>query len=419
MIYKMYSLARIGLAMVLLFTLSRKAHSQEWNPDSLEVYLHTVEVGDLVFNNFGHTALRFYDPETGRDFMYNWGIFNFSDPLTFSFNFYKGILRYQLGIYKTSYAKSRYAKEGRTVWQDKLRLTTREKEVLLKRIYWNMMPENRTYNYDYFFDNCATRIRDYLDEALFGYLKLSTEDKLSGSNYRDMVRSHYLSVPGIEVGLEIIMNGRLEREMSLWNIMFLPKSLRDVLIELKRPDGQPIMEPDRELFHFPVPKPYPVSGQVLWSLPVFVIIILGLISTVFFNKINMLFLKLMAVVGMLFFSFSGLVGIILPLNWLFSEHLDLQRNWNILIFWPVHFYLCLIFWQFLVKNRDLLKARRRLKLYFSLYLSAFVIGLLGWFWGIIEQDISRILCSFGLVSLGLMLLAIQAMGILIEEQKCE
>lgn len=392
----------------------RDALSQvrEWDPNSVEIYLHTVEVGDLIFNNFGHTALRLYDPKTGRDLIYNWGIFNFGDPVTFSLNFYSGILDYQLGIYRTSSSISRYKREGRTVWEDRLLLTQEETTKLLKRLAWNSKRENRVYSYDYFFDNCSTKPRDYFDEALEGGLKKSSEVIMTGKTFRDMVRSHYRSVPFVEVGLEVFMNGRLEREMTVWQEMFLPKSLRRVLLDYRRPDGSALMEPSRIIVEFDPPVPYPVSGQILWSTPflAFLLFCLGKLKS---GPMSQRFRVCLGISGCFYFVLTGLMGILLPLNWALSEHLDLHANWNSIIIWPVQILWVIVFYGILFGKTKERISKRFFELYLKCYVSLGLIASLLWFVGFIEQDISYVLAAFLPVTIGFMYVGLRALNCLV------
>ena len=132
-------------------------------------YLITVDVGDMVWDNFGHTALRVYDENTNTDTVFNWGVFDISGGVgVFSWNFFKGIMNYRLATNTPSQEFAMYREQQRTVWQDKLNLNNPQKEILYRRLMWNLEPENVEYAYQYFFDNCTTKVRDYLDEALAG-----------------------------------------------------------------------------------------------------------------------------------------------------------------------------------------------------------------------------------------------------------
>src|SRR5665648_718824 len=146
------------LAVIALFSGS-SAHAGA--ADSTDVYLLTCAPGTESYSIYGHTALRIVIRGQNFDRVYNWGIFDFSTP-NFAFRFAKGRLDYMLGAYDYDRFVNEYITEGRAVWSQTLNLTTAEKEKLFALINENLKPENIRYRYDFFFDNCATRIRDIL-----------------------------------------------------------------------------------------------------------------------------------------------------------------------------------------------------------------------------------------------------------------
>ena len=326
------------------------------HPEALEFYLHTIDVGALVYNNFGHTALRVVNSEEGTDLVYNWGIFDFSDPVSFGFTFYKGILIYQLGIYPYAAAMRMYRYERRTVWEDKFNLDSAQKRVLMERLIWHARPENRSYRYDYFFDNCSTRPRDYFDEAVGGAVQRFVAGHMTGEVFRDMVRSHYATIPFVRVGLDVLMNSRIDKQMSVWQKMFLPKTLRSVLLEVpsgQAPDGRlvPMLSPVSTLVEFPAPVPYP-----RWIY--FVLVLVGggpLLAGVMLAWRHQTIPKpLMRVAGFVTLKISFLAGgygLLMPTTWIQSEHLDLHHNVNQWLFWPLDWVFLCVACAWLFKGR--------------------------------------------------------------------
>lgn len=376
--------------------------------DKLDFYLHTVEVGDLIFNNFGHTAIRVVDRESGRDYIFNWGIFDFGQPVDFATRFYLGDLRYKLGIYPYSQSLARYKREQRTTWEDLLLLTNEEKAVLWQRLVWNAKPENRAYDYQYFFDNCSTRPRDYLDEAFQVPIKQLTDSKGSGHTFRDMVRSHYRTNPFIAMSLDILMNARLDREMSQWEKMFLPKSLRSSLLGLTRPTGEPLLKVHKTLVDFQAPQPLSFTGyQILWllMLPFLVIPALGFIAT--WRLGGSLPWGVYRFLGgwyILYGLYTGLLGLLFPLNWTLSNHLDLHHNANMWLFWPLDLSLVVFGIALLKKGRGLYLTgvgATAFRAYCLAHLLAGACLVVLYGMGFIQQDVSLVLTYMLPVSVGL------------------
>ncbi len=316
----------------------------------VDFYLITVDVGNHVWDNFGHTALRVVDSESNSDLVFNWGLFDISvGNVTFASNFLRGILNYQLGVSPPGWELGRYEREQRTVWQDRLNLTNEQKATLYRRLAWNLREENIVYSYQYFFDNCTTRVRDYLNEALGGRLESQNRAPVQRT-FRDEVMTHYASVPYVAFGLDVLMNDRIDRRMTQWEEMFLPSGLRQELLSFpadvnlngqRQPmltDGTVVMEfqpPDAG------PNPYHIAALLL-LIPVALLLFrlkrIPLASftseTGFTLRSPALSYRLLGLVGVVVALCSGLFGLIMTVAWLESGHLDLHHNLNLLLFWP-------------------------------------------------------------------------------------
>lgn len=304
----------------------------------VEFYLITVEVGDNVWDNFGHTALRMVDENSGTDLMFNWGLFDTSaGVLRFGADFAAGIMEYRLGVSPPHWELARYQAEQRSIWQDRLVLTAPQKQRLYQRLAWNLRAENLQYDYDYFFDNCTTRVRDYLDEALGGSL-VERSRAASPATFRDEVQSHYASLPLIAFSLDVLMNERIDRRMSQWERMFLPAQLRNQL-------GNLGLLADREvLAQFPPPSaglnPYYVVLALLAPLLLLLLSVRRASIAAFSSQPGFtlrwpgLNYRLLGLLGLVVSLFSGVYGLLMTMGWLFSAHLDLHGNINLLLFWP-------------------------------------------------------------------------------------
>lgn len=313
-------------------------------------YLITVDVGDMVWDNFGHSALRVFDENSNTDTVFNWGGFDASGGVvTFSWNFFKGIMNYRLFRSAPSQEFASYRAQQRTVWQDKLNLTNPQKERLYKRLLWNSEPENVVYPYHYFFDNCTTRIRDYLDEALLGQAS-SYYTGVTDKTFRDQVLSHYQSVSLIGFSLDILMNGNIDRPVTEWEEMFLPLSLRDRLSKLPSSvaeggERMMLLSDSQIIMEFPPPTVetdgYQVASAVLIGPVLLLLLMLKKIPMSYYAthsriglKLAGLNFRLLGVLGLVTALFSGIYGLLMLGSWFVSDHLDLHHNINLLLFWP-------------------------------------------------------------------------------------
>ena len=150
------------LTILLALILPQGTNAQQ--ADSTDVYMITCAPGNASYSIYGHTALRIVIRGTDFDMAYNWGIFDFSTP-NFTYRFAKGKLDYMLGASPYERFLREYISEERPVWSQKLNLSDAEKERLFVLINENLREENRKYRYDFFFDNCATRVRDIVAAA--------------------------------------------------------------------------------------------------------------------------------------------------------------------------------------------------------------------------------------------------------------
>ena len=201
----------------------------------LTVYLMTMGQGDLVWERYGHNAIGIRNNRTGQDIVYNWGLFDFAEP-GFIGNFLRGENMYWMGGQDAAASLEYYRSWNRTVEVQELNLSPPQRIALRDFIQFNAREENKFYRYDYFLDNCSTRVRDALNGVLGGALKMATDSQMTGTSYRwhalRLMAEDRLTVVGIDIGL-----GRpTDREISAWEEMFIPMKVRDHVRALRVPD---------------------------------------------------------------------------------------------------------------------------------------------------------------------------------------
>ncbi|MEO7962437.1 MAG: DUF4105 domain-containing protein, partial [Gemmatimonadaceae bacterium] len=133
----------------------------------LEMYLMTMGQGDEIWERFGHNALGIRNRSTGEDLVYNWGMFSFEQP-GFVPHFLRGLMTYWMAPFDAPLTVLVYERMNRSVTVQELRLSNAQKASLRDFIEWNARDENKFYRYDYYRDNCSTRVRDALDKVLGG-----------------------------------------------------------------------------------------------------------------------------------------------------------------------------------------------------------------------------------------------------------
>ena len=129
--------------------------------DQAKVSIITCSPGNEMYSVYGHSAIRVNDPRLNYDVAFNYGIFDFSSP-NFLYRFCAGQTDYLLGAYRFDTFLNEYQQDKRSVFEQELNLTAKEKQAVVDFLVWNAQPENRVYRYNFFFDNCATRVRDVI-----------------------------------------------------------------------------------------------------------------------------------------------------------------------------------------------------------------------------------------------------------------
>jgi hypothetical protein len=224
----------------LLVGLATPAAAQVPDPDAtpgseLTVYLMTMGQGDQVWERYGHNAIGIRDASANTDVVFNWGLFSFDEP-GFIGRFLRGEMMYWMGGQDVASTIAQYRAINRTVEIQELNLSPPQRLALYDFIKWNARDENKFYRYDYFLDNCSTRVRDVLDQVLGGALRTATDTAATGTTYRwhalRLMAEDKLTVTGVDVGL-----GRpTDRPITEWEEMFIPMKVRDRVRELRVPD---------------------------------------------------------------------------------------------------------------------------------------------------------------------------------------
>jgi hypothetical protein len=218
----------------------------------------TMGPGKQVWERFGHNAIWIHDPVAGTDQTYNYGLFDFGEE-GFLLRFIQGRMWYWMrGFPAQSYVES-YRRDNRSVWVQELEIAPQARRELQQFLLWNERPENRYYHYDYYRDNCSTRVRDALDRALGGLIRAQTSGVPAGTTYRFHTQRLTANDRPIFTGLLLALGQPVDRPISQWEEMFLPLSMREHLrnLTVKLEDGRtaPLVKSERTMFEATEPTP--------------------------------------------------------------------------------------------------------------------------------------------------------------------
>ena len=317
------------LYIVLTFILSvvnATAGAQSMrNPDSIQISLLTCSPGKEVWAQYGHTAIRYYDKESGEDLAINYGIFSL-DQTYFIPRFVLGMTDYRMGVQPMDMFLAQYSYEGRGVVEQVLNLSAEDKEVIHKALQENMKPENVVYRYNYFFDNCTTRARDMLVNHLHGKVVYPPAEE--DATFRSMIHKWNNKYEWTQFGEDLLLGVNTDRKTTKSEQQFLPENLRSDF-DKARYNGKPLVKETNILLDAETEVAEPVFPLSPLSIAL-IFAVISLVMMLFSYRRQQVYwawdLALMLT--------SGLMGIIFFVM-IFSQHPCVSLNFILLFFNPL------------------------------------------------------------------------------------
>jgi hypothetical protein len=316
----------------------------------IEVTLMTFGLGQEVFERFGHNALWIHDPSRGTDIAYNWGLFSFRQP-HFLQRFLTGDTKYWMGGEPAQLMIEQYQSLGRPITLQRLNMTSAQKLALRDFIEWNALEENRYYRYDYFRDNCSTRLRDALDHALGGALRAATDTIITPFTYRrESVRLTDGDRP-IQTGIDIALGRPADVPLTMWESFFIPMRMRDAIRGLTLPIGPngarvALVAEERHIAPFPGTSLVPeltTAPRLVWRL-----LFVGVVLAAMFAGIRIMAMSRRgAAWGFAFLASAwsllcGVIGVIIVLAWTMTRHVFWGWNENLFQVSPLSLLLVVL-----------------------------------------------------------------------------
>jgi hypothetical protein len=318
------------LLLYILIVLASVTHAQDFGPNT-KISLLTFGPGNDLYSKFGHSAIRLNDPSQGLDLCYNYGTFDFDTP-NFYGKFVRGKLDYILSVDKTAPLLRYYKRTGREVIEQDIILDEVAVQGIAAFLIDNYKPENRTYKYDFFYDNCATRLRDIIEDQLgeqMVYKGIAESDRV----YRDLLVEKLESVPLVLLGINLILGPNTDKAVDLRGEMFLPSYLMDNLDRYGRhTDGEVLMDSKKLVF----PERLEFSGPSIFRQPALYVFLLFLFSIYAYWR--GVFTGALDVLGVFLFSLSATCGLLFSFMWFATDHQTTYMNLN--LFWanPLSIY---------------------------------------------------------------------------------
>ncbi len=340
----------------------------------IRISLLTCTPGDELYSIFGHSAVRVIDSNSVTDIVYNYGTFNFDDE-GFYLKFIQGKLLYYISIERFEDFKFLYQATNRGMTEQVLNYSGQEKKNIQKALNENLKEENKYYKYDFFLDNCTTRLRDLLvknkspQPLLPAVMPSNTRFRQAIHQYLDKGKQSWS-----KLGIDILLGAPTDAVMTTEQQQFLPDNLMLALDSFKNNN---LVYSSENLYDLPI-----INEKNNWFTPMFFFsLLLGGFILLSFSKNKSLQIILKGFDGLLFFS-TGLLGIILILMWTSTDHSMTKNNYNLLWAWPTHFVM-----SFLISSN-----KSFVKKYFLFTAIILTGSLLVWFF--LPQQMNNALIPF-------------------------
>ena len=298
--------------------------------DSIRCCLMTCSPGTEVYSLYGHTALRYQNLTRNIDLVFNYGMFSFNTP-HFLYRFVKGETDYQLGVVPFRYFLAEYDMRGSSVYEQELNLTQQEKQRLYYLLSENYKKENRTYRYNYFFDNCTTRARDMIEASILG--KVVYPDGLPNKSFRKIIHEFSLQNPWNIFGTDLCLGAEADRTIDNREQMFSPIYMKGFA------SGAYIQTADSTSRPFLAGESVLVKGNredepaLPFTPSMFGVLFLAL--NVLIGWIQVQRRKIYWGWDVLTLLSQGIAGCVIAFLFFFSVHPTVGSNWMILLFNPV------------------------------------------------------------------------------------
>lgn len=321
-------------AFITVCAYSQPAHLS----DSAEISVVTLgPYQGQLYSAFGHSAMRVYDPKQNFDYIFNWGVFDFDQP-NFYLNFARGKNFYMLAAHPSDLFIDYYIEHNRFVHEQTLNLTPPQKEKLFKYLLWNVQEENRSYRYDYFYDNCATRVRDVMVKVFGDSVKFDDRYITTDYSIRDLTDLYLKYQPWGDLGIDICLGLPMDKKAAPYEYMFLPDYIESSF-DRATIHGEPIVKEKMKVYES---SPENYSRSLFHPLNVF---ILFLIITLALSVYDFKRKKLSTWFDALLFGSTGAIGLLLFLLWTVTDHKAAANNFNLMWALPTNLVAVVAFYK--------------------------------------------------------------------------
>jgi len=314
-----------ALLLIYLFISSQFIFAQQnLLSEQAKISVLTISQGNSLNDAFGHNAFRINDSTNNLDITFDYGRFDFEAP-NFYLNFARGKLNYSIGSADFYDFLRFYVSQNRTVKEQILNLSQSEKQSLYNYLLENNKPENRNYLYEFFFDNCATKIKDVVNITLNNTIDFNVPEDLEQETFRTLIHNNLNRNSWGSLGIDIALGSVIDRKATPEEHMFLPENIYRFFKVATIKDDNKLVKENNILYQ----KKETIKTNSFFTSPLFVfgiiaILILYITFKDYKNRKQTKWLDIML------FSITGLIGVLILLLWFATDHKGTHQNYNLL-----------------------------------------------------------------------------------------
>ena len=320
--------------------------------EASNISILTIGPGSSLNDSFGHSAIRVYDSNQKIDIVFDYGRYDFNAD-GFYINFIKGKLNYEIGWSYYNSLITYYKTQNRSIYEQKLNLSLKEKQKFLDKLLHRIEPANKRYLYDFFYNNCATKIKDDLINVTKNNIIFSIKNDSTLKTFRQLIRSHVPENSWGGIGIDLALGSVIDIKASVEEHTFLPNYLRDVLDEsILISSSQKIINKTNTINEIKNKNKINLLFSPLFILSFFSIL---LVIITFFD---MKYSRRTKSLDFFIFLLTGILGILIFFLWFATDHSTTAFNYNFL--WAFAFNI--LFIPIVLKSKIKMKFIKYLKL---------------------------------------------------------
>lgn len=353
----------IALLLFSIFSFSQ----QYMLTEDAEISALTIGPGSYLVDSFGHSAFRVRDRQKGIDIVFNYGTYDF-ETSNFYLKFAQGKLNYKLVANPYQDFLEFYMAQNRTIVEQILNLSNEHKQVLYGFLLNNALPQNKFYLYDFFYDNCATKLKDVLQINTANGLSFTNPDDFEPKTFRKLIHEHLSLNSWGSLGIDVALGSVIDRKATPEEHMFLPKFIFQFFDKATfEASGEPLVKSTRVLYEeIEEAKPDNFLSSPIMIFALIAILIIFVTYRDYKNEQRTKWIDTSL------FVVTGFIGVFLLLLWFATDHTATANNYNLLWAFPLNIILA---WKLTSRKQWLIKYLKFLVIMLCLLTMHWIIGV--------------------------------------------